>query len=286
MSKHLKINETAAGAGNSRAMEADTILKTRESSKIQKSRCNLKIFLVLLAVVLSAGYAQAQFSIGARAGLSYSTYYSGSYDGHKESTNYLNIPGYQLGVTAEYAINKSLAIQPSLLFGQQRAKEKWYRDGYYNDDEIYDCYFKYNFNFLQVPINLQYNLHLNGAIVYLQAGPYFGYMLGGKQKEQYWEWNYNNNYKIKQTEKKVIFKETPENYDWETSQEVYTDTKPFDLGIGMGIGLRASNFQLGFNYNLGLNNVVFDDRDGKLKGKRDGFSFSLSYFFSKKNKEI
>jgi len=43
MFKHFNVNETAAGAGNSRAMEADTILKTRESSKIQKSKGNVEI---------------------------------------------------------------------------------------------------------------------------------------------------------------------------------------------------------------------------------------------------
>ena len=63
MSKHFNVNETAAGAGNSRAMEADTISKTRASSKSQMSKRNksfsaIFIFVALLSIVTMSASAQ------------------------------------------------------------------------------------------------------------------------------------------------------------------------------------------------------------------------------------
>ena len=58
MSKQFNVNETAAGAGNSRAMEADTILKTRASLKSHKGRGNFLIkacFVLMTASIIFCG---------------------------------------------------------------------------------------------------------------------------------------------------------------------------------------------------------------------------------------
>jgi len=233
---------------------------------------NKKYFSILLVAVLTVGYAQAQLTFGARAGLYYVTGVD-KYDGHKQVTNYFIIPGFQLGVIAETKINEVFAIQPGLLFGQIRAKEKFSQGR--NDGKTFDCYNKRNINFLQVPVNFQYNFDLNGATVYLQAGPYLGFMLGGKEKWKRFEnWQDND---PKKGDRKIKFGKSPDNYD--PQKETYTDSKPLDLGLGIGLGLKASNVQLGFNYNIGINNVAVDDLDGKYKSKMNGLSLNLTYFF-------
>ena len=55
MSKHFNVNETAAGAGNSRAMEADTILKTRASLKSQMSKRNFLASVSFALLVVFSG---------------------------------------------------------------------------------------------------------------------------------------------------------------------------------------------------------------------------------------
>ena len=52
MSKHFNVNETAAGAGNSRAMEADTILKTRANLKSQISKGNFSLLIIALVAIM------------------------------------------------------------------------------------------------------------------------------------------------------------------------------------------------------------------------------------------
>jgi len=53
MSKQFNVNETAAGAGNSRAMEADTILKTRASLKSRMSKGD---FLIIVCIAFLSSF--------------------------------------------------------------------------------------------------------------------------------------------------------------------------------------------------------------------------------------
>ena len=77
---------------------------------------NKKIFSVLLAVVSTASYVQAQFSIGVRAGLNLTNVSAKNasvvfgWEEH-ELLNPKYKHGFQIGVIGEYGISNNFAIQ-------------------------------------------------------------------------------------------------------------------------------------------------------------------------------
>jgi len=75
----------------------------------------IKFLTVLFVAVFTASYAQAQFKIGARAGLNLTTM-SVDAEGVKMK------PGFQIGVAGDYALNDAFSIQPAILFSTQGCK--------------------------------------------------------------------------------------------------------------------------------------------------------------------
>jgi len=89
-----------------------------------------------------------------------------------------------------------------------------------------------NFNFIQLPVNFQYHLHIDRSTVLLQAGTYFGYNLGGKYSE----------------------KVTSGGESVTTSTDIKLGgdpvrhfAKPFDFGFNYGVGLQSGNIQMGLS---------------------------------------
>jgi len=178
---------------------------------------NKKFCIVLLAAVLTASYAQAQFTFGARAGLNLTNFY-----GDEEGNSKMK-PGFQIGVVCDYTLSDNFSIQPVLLFATQGAKWPDWKE-------------KINLNYLQIPINAQYKLDLGGMKLLLQAGPYFGYAISGKYK---WEEDGEKG------EEKIELGGDKEKHNM----------KALDLGLGFGAGLQFGNIQAGLGYNLGLVNI-------------------------------
>ena len=187
---------------------------------------------------------------GINGGLYYTNEVS-KYDGKKNSTN-VYLPGFQLGFVGNIPLGKYFALQPSLLYVQQREVEK-------SDNE----YEKRIINHLQIPVNLQ--LKLGNIPIWLQAGPYIGYALWGK-----WKW--------KEEVSEGKFESGSSNIKIGNSQD--DEFKPFDIGISSGIALKTNNIQFGLNYNVGLANKSTSDNK-KIKEKNNGVSFSATYFFGK-----
>jgi hypothetical protein len=232
-----------------------------------ESQMSRKVLSVLLVAVLTVCYAHAQVSFGVRAGLSYLQPEVGKYDGHKVSENYYWMPGFQLGAVINCELGDVFAIQPGLLFAQQRMSDKYWRD---KDDH---SEYKSSLNYLQVPINFQFKLDLNGAEVFLQAGPYIGYGLGGKSKE---EETYGG--KSESEENKLKFEKRPDNYNPNPGDDRYLNIKPLDYGIGLGLGVQSGCVQIGCSYNIGLANLTYSD-DDKVKSKMNGLLFNITFLF-------
>ena len=224
-----------------------------------------KVIFVLAAVVLTMGYAQAQFTFGVRAGLNL-TNISEKYDGEKPSEDERGKfkPGFQVGVVGEYAISDAFAIQPGIVFATQGARVK-YSDTWAGEKEEFKA--SLTLNYIQVPINAQYKLDLGGAKLLLQAGPYLGLGIGGKAKieETYGGETKKDDYKIK------FGSGTPD------EDTTYVDNA-FDFGLGIGAGLQFSNIQVGLGYNLGLANMTDED---KSSSKNNGFALTVTYLFGK-----
>jgi len=243
---------------------------------------NKKVFLILLVAVLTAGVAQAQFSVGARAGLFMENELM-KVDGNRNVETKWT-PGFQLGVVGEYEISEALAIQPGLLFAQTRFsyKQWWDKD----ENSTYNL----NLNFLQIPINVTYKLDLGGANLLLQAGPYLSFGLGGSWKSVGSEEDYYEEKVVKwDNSGKIKFGEAPDNPEKDVmyfSDLNYFDRKPLDLGIGLGLGLQAGPMQFGLTYNIGLANLRYKQDDEPkdlptIKYKANGLMFNATYFFGR-----
>jgi hypothetical protein len=209
-----------------------------------------KVYVVLLVAVLTAGYAQAQFTFGVRAGFNL-TNISQKYDGTKASGDDKGKfkPGFQIGVVGEYALGESFAIQPGILFATQGTKFK-----FTDEAEITETF---SLNYIQVPINAQYRIDLGGAKLLLQAGPYLGYAIGGKDKYEAGGASESDDIEFGSKDEEI---------------------NPFDFGLGLGAGVQFSNFQVGLGYNLGLTNLSNVDR---VKLKNNGLALTLTYLFGK-----
>jgi hypothetical protein len=201
-----------------------------------------KIILVLVAVFVTANLAQAQFSLGARAGFNL-TNMSMKFDGEKADPKPDFKPGFQVGVVGEYAFG-SLALQPAILFATQ---------GYKMGEGDYKV--TTNLNYLQVPINVQYKYGLGGVSLLGQAGPYLGYAFSGKAKMG------------------------DESSDIEFGSED-NEMKAFDFGVGLGLGVEfLSKMQATVGYNIGLANLANAD---KVTTKNNGLAITFTYMFLKK----
>jgi opacity protein-like surface antigen len=221
-----------------------------------------KIVLVLIAVFVTASYAQAQFTFGARAGFNLTNMSMKDYEGKKPDGDAKPLfkPGFQIGVVGEYAFNQTWAIQPGILFATQGYKLKSETAGIESKST-------FNLNYLQVPINAQYKLDLGSMKLLLQAGPYLGYAFGGKIKSE------ADGTKADDVDIKFGSKED--------------EMKAFDFGVGVGAGLQfLGNMQVGLGYNVGLMNLAnrLDEEgaDDKSATKNNGLAITFTYMFGKK----
>ena len=213
---------------------------------------NKKIFLVLLTAVLTASYAQAQLTFGARAGLNF-TNVKMKMGGISASPD-MKV-GIQLGVVGEYGLSEAFFIQPGIVFAQQGYKVDMFGESA-----------TFNLNYIQIPVNAQYKVDLSGMKLLLQAGPYLGYAVNGKVKA------------------KVDGKKESEKIEFGDG-----GMKRFDFGLGIGAGLQFGNIQAGVGYNIGLANIAstdefYDDDDFysvKTKTHNNGIVLTVTYFFGK-----
>lgn len=95
-------------------------------------------------------------------------------------------------------------------------------------------------NYLEIPLNFAYKFSISETSnFFVQAGPYLGYALNGKEKS-----------------------------DGETTDIEFGDggMKRFDFGIGIGAGLELGAIVPSISYQFGLANLS-DDSDATIKNK-------------------
>ena len=215
-----------------------------------------KIFLGLLAVVLTTSYVSAQFTFGPRAGFNFTNMlevYGGTKLDKEDRGKFKS--GFQIGMVADYALNSGLSIQSGLLFAQQGCKF----DRYVGKTIV-------NLNYLQIPVNVQFKFPLGGMDLLIQTGPYLGFGINGKHK--LWD---EDGKRMSNEDFKISF----------GNDGKKGDIKGFDFGIGFGAGLQFGNIQAGLGYNLGLRNLYnrfYKGETGSLLKNR-GFALTITYLF-------
>ena len=214
--------------------------------------------LVFLVALLTASYAQAQFTFGVRAGFNLTKVSAPDGRGFENfNPNYK--PGFQIGVVGEYDVSDHFAIQPGILFATQ---------GYKVSESItipktgkVEVKGTVNINYFQIPVNVLCKADFGGNLLLLQAGPYFGFALGGKAKS---ETTVEGETEKDETDLKFGSKED--------------QLKPFDFGLGYGVIVQLDAIQIGLGYNLGLTKLYNID---KMSIKNRGFVVTTTYFFGK-----
>jgi len=216
-----------------------------------------KISVLFVMFILIAGYTQAQFKVGVKAGFNL-TNISQKFDGEKPDSEDRGKfkPGFQVGLIGEYSISDVFAIQPGIVFATQGTKFK-------DDEEDYKA--TMNLNYIQIPINAQYKMDLGVAKLLLQAGPYLGYGIGGKNKAK----GTIEGLSVS-IENKIKFGKGDED-----DLTTYIPNA-FDFGLGLGAGLQFGNIQAVLGYNIGLANMT-DEDDYSMKN--NGLAFTIAYLF-------
>ena len=210
--------------------------------------------VLLLAIIFATNYAQAQFKFGGRTGFNL-TRLTEKYNSGTEAPKSKFKPGFQAGIVGEYTVNKTVAIQPSILFAMQGG-----RYGHSDDGVVR------NINYLKIPINALYKLDLGGAKLLLQAGFYHDFAISGKQK-----CTKKHDMPMHECEREIEF-----GYNHEDGT-----IRPVDFGIGLGAGLQFGNIQAGMGYNFGLTNLSTSPKNWNHSLKSDGYVITLTYLFGK-----
>jgi len=250
-----------------------------------------KVLSILLLAVLSASFLHAQINFGIRAGLNFTNFYMIGKEGNRIDLISTIKPGFQLGIVAEYPINRAFSIQSGLLFAQHG--EKIYpfikRPASWVDFQGNSIEYKHEFdrfentklimnlNYLQLPVNVQYKFDFGNINLLLHAGPYLGYGISGKIKI----WDKYGKRLSKGEIESIEF--NPGDYSkikFGNDKEKH-HLKALDFGIGLGAGLKFNNIQFGLGYIRGLTNILIglNSADDKRSSKNKGFSITVSYFF-------
>jgi hypothetical protein len=208
-----------------------------------KTFLKLSIALILL---VSLTTVQAQVKFGPKAGVNFSTMtFKSSGVGFDPNV----LVGFHAGVVSEIPLTDVLKFQPGVLYSMKGSNY-----------EIVSEEMSFSPAFLEIPLNLMYEIDLEGKKLGLFAGPYLAYGVGGKAKAMGFS----------------------EDLTFGTGEDDIM--KPLDFGINFGVGLNLNNFIISAQYGLGLSNlaneVAFDSEvETDVKMNLRVFGLSLAYLF-------
>ena len=190
----------------------------------------LQLSAALIAIVFATAVQAQHVNIGIKAGLNLYNIKNNN------DVKYDTKAGLHAGLLGHIHITKNFAVQPEILFSAQGAK---YETGGVET--------KFNLNYLNVPILLQYMFD-NGFR--FEAGPQLGFLLTAKAD------------------------------NGTTETDIKSDLKPMDVGLALGLGYIhvPSGFGVDARYNLGLSNINDADNTA-VKSNNRGFQVGVFYQF-------
>lgn len=145
----------------------------------------MKTLILTAALGTLAAGANAQIRFGAEVGVQMANLVTTVPDfnnpGKSEHIDSKPNLGLRGGLVAQFGITDNFSIQPALLFAMKGARLE-------NDDEYSlgsttvktSTQIKTNLNYIELPINFQYNMNSDGTGFFVGAGPYIGYAFAGK----------------------------------------------------------------------------------------------------------
>lgn len=174
--------------------------------------------------------ASAQLNLGIKGGLNMSNFV---YDDEQTDKN-MKL-GFNVGLAADYEFALNSAIQTGLFFTTKGYKAVSGSTEYTE-----------NLMYLQVPVHYAYKIDVMPATrIVLHAGPYVAYGIGGKRSLTSGDW-FDATWDVDK-----IFGDGAAQY------------KPFDAGLGLGVGAEFGRFLVDIGWDMGLVNISNTSRDVK-----------------------
>lgn len=203
-------------------------------------------------------------TFGVKAGFNASTISRSDYNDDYYGNDQKMKAGFNAGVFVNIPVAEKFSIQPELLFNQLGSKsETRYRDSQGNQMVTIEGNDKINLNYLALPVMVQYNILPQ---LYVEAGPEFGFLLGGKSKGDVTITERSGNFTSYQSE--------------EYSDDINMDRfNRFNVGIGVGAGYYFTpQFGVTARFTAGLTNIMKDNFDA-FKARNNAFQVGVAYKF-------
>lgn len=212
-----------------------------------------KIILTVLLSVFMGGIS-AQISLRPYVGLAVSNFgfassgydnYSVNYSEEEYQKLFSSRIGMQLGLGVDIYLTDALSFEPGLRYMQKGAN---FVDKVVGSDFGMESEFqaKPTFHYVEIPLNLNYQIELGDWKWQLTGGPTIGYMA---------------DFRMQYSQKMTLMGQTLENKkDTRSDSEFKSDFRnnlvPLDLGINVGTRLEYENFSVYLQYNRSFNEVL------------------------------
>lgn len=178
-------------------------------------RLRLSFVVALLAIVTAVN---AQVGLGIKGGLNMSNVY-----GDELNDNNMKL-GFHVGLAADFDFAPGMAVQSGLFFTTKGFQYKTNALEYTT-----------NLMYLQVPVHFAYKMDVTpGTRIVFHAGPYAAYGVGGKR-----------------TLKTGTLEGSSDNVFGDGTFQY----KPFDAGLGLGVGAELGSFLADIGWDMGLVNI-------------------------------
>lgn len=195
---------------------------------------------IIFAVISIMGFSQVRFGAQVGANIANASLKEPDDPGYSYSNK--SRTGLTAGFLVDVPIVSGLHFRPELNFTQKGSTIKGvYPFGTYTD--------KYQFNYLDLPLNFTYNIEAGPGSVFVGLGPMIGFGFGGKVKSE--DNGDTETWKIK--------------FDGKTTNDEYYHFKAIDFNLNTiaGYQLNMGPF-ISFGYNMGFNDIdPFDEYEWK-----------------------
>jgi hypothetical protein len=211
----------------------------------------IKLFIVVFGLSLTTQLNAQQF--GVRGGLNLASMFEQDND-EIFSDGYKDKLGFNVGLTAEFPINKFFFFETGL-YSNQRGNR------IVIDGENMKIDSKLNLTYLDIPLMAKLKFDVKKVKLFALSGMYFGLGMSGKTKSTITTGG--------QTE------EVSDPVNWGSA---VSELNRFDYGIATGFGMEVKSFEVLVSYDFGLANVT-NIAANNFKTTNQVVKFSLGYRF-------
>lgn len=196
-------------------------------------------YVLAISLLFVVSNIKAQIKFGPVAGLNFSTMTIKVLGVNFESET---LTGFHVGVISEIPVIESFVLQPAILYSAKGAEYS-----------IFDEDISLRPTFIEVPLNILYKYDIGLMEIFLKAGPYIAFGVGGQIE--------TNGIEV--------------DIDYGSGN---ADMKPLDFGLNFGAGVNIKNFIIAGQYGLGLANLTSVEV-GNAEMKINTIGISVAYLF-------